>query len=293
MIRGRYAAAAMVHDGILGLLAALHKALEVFLRSPPHSSAGAGAAQGEAARSGWRRRLRLLALQVWVLDKGVAVTNLVETRFFSSHSLLAPVQGFVGRRVAHLHAARRNKILRVFNARCQRKACARVAAALGEVCARGARAADGVGAHRPSSGWMGDDSHASLPLHEAFRGAAPGGDARGGGGGADRAGAVAEGTLETLRDECIDVMRRYAADSMQRWAKRDVADKDAVALARILEIPSRLGLPDDVDHMLFSIPRLGGQCASAACLDAPPLVTGWQVLPCFRPSEISSRRLSL
>ena len=274
----------MVHDGILGLLAALHKALQAVLLLP---GAGTAAAQSEAALIDRRWRLRLLALQVWVLDKGVAVTNLVEARFFSSHSLLAQVQGpAVSRgRVARLHAARRKKILEGFSAGGLRQACERVAASLGEVCAAaaGAPAAVGVGGSRRSSSWMGDDTHASLPLHEAFRGAAPDRDAREDGGGAGREGRGAEGAWEMLRDASIDVMRRYAADSMQRWAEQDVADKDAVALARILQVPSRLGLPDDVDQMLFGIPRLGGQYASASSHDALPLVTGWQVTLAFSP----------
>jgi len=245
--RVRGAVAAMLLDAILGLLSTLHTTLGALEQRELESAATCARQQ--------RACLRMCALQAWALDKGIAAAQQYE-RTRSPH---IPADA--------LQAARVRRHKTVFSKPCRRKACAQLVRAMVSFASHALAAAyDEVGAG-------GDGRKRKLALHDAFwEGSSAAGE---GAAGAEGGGSV----WAVLREECVDVMRRFATEELRRWAKLDVADKSGLALSRILLLLSRLGLDDYHDHILLSIPRIGGQHdphTSSGPADAP-IVTGWHV----------------
>ena len=60
-------------------------------------------------------------------------------------------------------------------------------------------------------------------------------------------------------------------DVLRQWTDKELADKTIKDLNRVLVMLRRLGNHDFADHVVFSIPRVGG-CSSAAVK-----LTGWHV----------------
>jgi len=210
-----------------------------------------------------RQRLRLCALKAWAIDKGISAYERAHSSLLPSD----PVQAARAMRggLATRQRARLRKT--VFTKAFRRKACTHLDRAMVSYASLAQAAAfDLVGAG-------GGGGKRKLALQEAFDHAVDRAD--------DGSGGVvgSGGVWAVLQEECVDVMQRFATDELRRWEKLDLADKDGLVLSRVLLLISRLGLDDYHDHILLSIPRLGGQYSpqtSTGPTEAT-MVTGWHV----------------
>ena len=74
--------------------------------------------------------------------------------------------------------------------------------------------------------------------------------------------------LDILFSVLIHVHNR---DVLRQWTDKELADKTMRDLNRVLAMLRRLGNHDFADHVVLSIPRVGG------CWSAAVELTGWHV----------------